>query len=51
MANNSNPNKGSGTMNDIAVLLKDMASNSFDYMSGKYRAKSIAERARKSIMM
>ena len=51
MANDNNPNKGSGTMNDIAVLLKDMASNSFDYMSGKYRAKSIAERARKSIMM
>ena len=32
MANDNNPNKGSGTMNDIAVLLKDMASNSFDYM-------------------
>lgn len=49
--NSPNPTKGSGPLNDIATLLGDMASNSFDLATGKFRAKSIAERARRSILM
>ena len=50
--NSSGPNIGSKTiLGDIATLLENMATNSFDMASGKYRAKSIADRARKSIMM
>jgi len=49
--NSPNPTKGSGPLNDIATLLGDMASNSFDLATGRFRAKSIAERARRSILM
>lgn len=51
--NNSGPSNsnGSGILDEISTLLENMATNSLDLITGKYRAKSIAERARKSIMM
>jgi hypothetical protein len=48
---NNNSGQGSGILDEISTLLENMASNSLDLITGKYRAKSIAERARKSIMM